>query len=553
MTQQVRSSRPDVVILLADDMGFSDIGCYGGEIQTPELDALGRNGTRCTQFYNSPRCSPTRASLLTGLHPHQAGIGILTGDERPDGYAGDLSEQCHTIAELLRSAGYGTYLAGKWHLSASMTEPTGSWPLERGFERAYGTIDGAGSYFTPATLHREGEDASAETTDEDFYYTDTIGEAAAGYVAEHAHDRPDDPMFLYVPFTAPHWPLHAPEADIARCRGRYDEGWDETRRRRHENLQREGIIDPRWNLSDRDDSVPAWSDAPDHAWEARRMEVYAAQIEAMDRAIGRIVNALERSDRLENTLLLFLSDNGACEEEMPPGGDERFREEPIVPRTARDGRAIRLGNLPAISPGGEDTYASYGRAWANVSTTPFREYKHWVHEGGISTPLIMHWPTGLGTPGDLCRVPAQLVDIVPTVMDAAGADYLTQRAGHDVPLTEGVSLLPHLRGESTEHGPLFWEHEGNAAVRSGRWKLVRKHAQPWELYDLEADRTELHDLAAEHPELVSALAAASEQWSRRVGVVDRDRILRAQARRTQADIDRATMRSAHDPAAPSPR
>ncbi|WP_114853145.1 arylsulfatase [Brachybacterium sp. YJGR34] len=535
MTQGTRPSRPDIVILLADDMGFSDIGCYGGEMRTPVLDALGRDGTRCTQFYNSPRCSPTRASLLTGLHPHQVGVGILTGDERPDGYAGDLSEQCHTIAELLRDTGYGTYLAGKWHLSASMTTPTGSWPLERGFERAYGTIDGAGSYFTPATLHREGEDAAAETAADDFYYTDAIGEAGAEYVTEHARQRPDDPLFLYVPFTAPHWPLHAPEADIERCRGRYDEGWDATRRRRYENLRREGIIDPRWDLSDRDDSVPAWEDAAEHGWQSRRMEVYAAQVEAMDRAIGRIVEELERTGRLENTLLLFLSDNGACEEEMPPGGDERFRNEPIVPNATRDGREIQLGNNPAIEPGGEDTYTSYGREWANVSAAPFREYKHWVHEGGISTPLIAHWPAGLGRPGDLCRVPAQLVDIVPTLLEASGAEYPAQREEHAVPPPEGTSLLPLLRGESTEHGPLLWEHEGNRAVRSGRWKLVRKHAHPWELYDLEADRTELHDLAAENPDLVAALAAVSEQWARRVGVIDRDRILRAQARRAQED------------------
>ncbi|MFC0673147.1 arylsulfatase [Brachybacterium hainanense] len=535
MTQETAPlpSRPDVLLILADDMGFSDIGCYGGEIDTPVLDALGRAGTRFTRFSNSPRCSPTRASLLTGLHPHQVGIGILTGDERPDGYPGDLSEACHTAAELLGAAGYGTFLSGKWHLSASMDEPTSSWPLERGFDRVFGTIEGAGSYFAPVGLRRDGVDAMAETAPEDFYYTDAIGEATRGHIADHLRERPQDPMFLYVPFTAPHWPLHARPADVERCRGRYDEGWDVIRARREQRLVAEGIIGPEVRPGPRDPAVPAWTEVADPAWQARRMEVYAAQIEAMDRAIGRIVSALEDAGRLENTLVLFLSDNGACEEEMPPGGDPAFRTLPMVPDRTRDGRAIELGNEPGIEPGGEGSFASYGREWADVSNTPFREYKHWVHEGGISTPLIVHWPAGLGRPGDLCRTPAQLVDVLPTLLEVAGAGYPTRRRGCEVPAAEGSSLLPLLRGggPAAGRGPLFWEHEGNGAISSGRWKLVRKHARPWELYDMERDRCELEDLADEHPDLVAALAAAYEQWAHRVGVIPRDRILEARRRR----------------------
>lgn len=523
--------RPDIVLVLVDDMGFSDIGCYGGEIDTPHLDELGRSGTRFTQFYNSPRCSPTRASLLTGLHPHQVGIGILTGDERPDGYAGDLSEACHTAAEVLGAAGYGTYLSGKWHLSADMENPSSSWPNARGFERTFGTIDGAGSYFDPYTLHRDGVDASAEAQDPDFYYTDAIAENAARFVAEHAESRPDDPMFLYVPFTAPHWPLHARDADLERTVGRYNQGWDAVRERRHERLRAEGILDDTVELSPRDAQVPAWDDVADPEWQARRMEVYAAQVHAMDRGVGTVLDALRMAGRLENTLVVFLSDNGACEEEMPPGGDPAFADLPMVPARTRDGRPVRLANDPSVPPGGEDTYTSYGREWANVSNTPFREYKHWVHEGGISTPLIVSWPEHLGAPANLVRTPAQLVDILPTLADAAGATVPSERGGRPVPAPEGVSLLPLLEGEAVEHGPLFWEHEGNAAVRHGDWKLVRKHGEAWSLHDMAVDRAELHDVAGDHPDVVAALDARYREWADRVGVIPRERILAAYARR----------------------
>ncbi|SED52237.1 arylsulfatase [Ruania alba] len=518
-------NRPDVLVILADDMGFSDIGCYGGEIETPVLDGLARRGTRFTQFYNSPRCSPTRASLLTGLHPHQVGIGILTGDERPIGYRGDLAEECHTVAELLRDTGYGTYLSGKWHLSADMKNPSSSWPNARGFERTFGTIEGAGSFYDPVSLRRDGELVSEARENDDFYYTDAIGAAGAQFVAEHARDRADDPLFLYLPFTAPHWPLHAREEDVERYCGRFDTGWDELRAQRRQRLIAEGILDEFWPLSERDPEVPAWEDAGEKEWQARRMEVYAAQVSAMDRAIGAVVDALEAAGRLENTLILFLSDNGGCAEGLPPGGHDGFWDLPMIPQSTRTGDPMRYGNKPQIFPGPEDTYASYGPEWANLSNTPFREYKHWVHEGGIATPLIAHWPAGLGTPGDLCRTPAQLVDLLPTILDATAAEYPLERDGHTVPGPEGATLLPALRGHDRPERPLFWEHEGNAAVRSGRWKLARKYPGAWELYDLHADRTEIHDLATDRPELVAALTAAYEQWARRVGVIPRENIV----------------------------
>lgn len=516
---------PDIVVVLADDMGYSDLGWFGGDIRTPRLDALARAGTVFTQFYSSPRCSPSRASLLTGLHPHQAGIGILTGDERPEGYPGDLSEASHTIAELLRAAGYHTCLAGKWHLSSDLTTPSSSWPNARGFDRAYGTIEGAGSYYAPFSLHQDGADASGQTRDPGFYYTDAIAGAAVGFVQDHAAADPDRPMFLYLAFTAPHWPLHARPAEIGEYRGAFDDGWDVLRERRHAHLVDQGLVEPHQAPNPRDTAVPPWEDTPDKGWQARRMEVYAAQVTAMDRAVGRVLDALEDAGRADNTLVLFLSDNGGCEEEVPPARLDDFLRLAMVPTATRDGRPLRLDRGPSVDPGPEDTFASYGREWANLSNAPFREYKHWVHEGGIATPLIVHWPQGLGARAAVVTSPAQLTDLLPTIVDIAAAEYPEWRDGHRVLPPEGTSLLPLLRGDEFEHGPLFWEHEGNAAVRRGRFKLVRVFGGPWQLYDIDADRAEQHDLAAQHPGLVADLAAEYDAWAARVGVIPRERIV----------------------------
>jgi len=525
-------NRPNIVLILADDMGFSDIGCYGGEIQTPHLDRLAQHGIRLTQFYNTARCTPSRASLLTGLHPHQVGIGILNFDDRPDGYPGNLSENCVTIAEALSAAGYATYMSGKWHLASNMDTPNGAWPTRRGFDRFFGTLEGAGSFYQPRTLYRDEQLAEADALDPEFFYTDAISDNAVRFVEEHHAAHADQPFFLYLAYTAPHWPLHAHEADIATYRGRFDAGWDQLREERLERLVAAGLIDPSWPLSGRDERVPAWKDVDHKSWQARRMEVYAAQVDRMDQGIGKVLRALECLGELDDTLIIFLSDNGGCAEEMPPESVKEFVTSFVpLPELTRDGQPVVPGNVPGLAPGPESTYQSYGRAWANLSNTPFREYKHWVHEGGIATPFIVHWPARLGTQPRIDHQPFQLVDVLPTLLDAAGASYPDERAGHPVPPCEGVSMLPALEGANTTTRTLFWEHEGNAAIRRGRWKLVRKYGKPWELYDIEQDRTELTDLADAHPSVVRELAADYEAWAKRCGVIPRERILELYRRR----------------------
>jgi arylsulfatase len=513
--------RPSFVVILADDMGYSDLGSYGGEIATPNLDALAARGLRFTEFYNTARCSPTRAALLTGVYPHEAGMGFLPFDWHPPGYTGTLAEEVVTIPEALETAGYRSYLSGKWHLSNQMVEVAGdeariskaSWPIARGFHRFYGTIAGAGSFFFPAALVEDERPIAPEGGD--YYYTDAISERAAGFLREHAAHHPDQPFFLYVAYTAPHWPLHAREEDVARYRGRYDAGWDALREERHARMRELGVVDPRWPLSPRDPEAPSWEEAEQKAWQARRMEVYAAQVEVMDRGIGRIVSALEETDVLDDTLLLFLSDNGACAEELgdPPGPVRRFL--PLAFRApARDGRPVQRGNDPAVMPGGEHTFQSYGLPWANASNTPLRLYKQQVHEGGIATPLIVHWPAGLRTaPGALTAAPGHVVDLMPTLLELAGVSHPRARDGRPSREPRGESLAPLLRGGVRERGPLYWEHQGNRAVRQGRFKLVSRWREGWELYDLEADRTELRDLAAEQPERVRELVALYEAWA----------------------------------------
>lgn len=526
-------TKPNIVIILNDDMGFSDIGCYGGEVQTPNLDRLAKDGLRYSQFYNTARCSPSRASLMTGLHPHQTGIGILTYDTGPEGYAGDLNRNCVTMAEVLREAGYGTYLSGKWHVAKNLTEPTDSWPLQRGFDQFYGTIIGAGSFYYPNTLTRGNENIEHEAAnDPEFFYTDAISDQAADFIREHHAATPDKPLFQYVTYTAPHWPLHAHPEDIAKYKGRFDDGWDKLREQRLERLVRAGILDKSWMLTDRDPSQPAWEDAAQKEWLLRCMEVYAAQIDRMDQGIGRILAALEETGRLDNTLVIFLSDNGACAEDIPEGVDLRsLVDDLMIARgETRDGHTVRLGNDPTIMPGAEDTYQSYGVAWANLSNTPFRLYKHWIHEGGIATPLIAHWPDGIKQKGGLRHVPGQLPDLMATVLEVSGAHYPETFKGNAILPLEGVSLVKSFAADQDRSAPLFWEHEGNAAVRVGKWKLVRQYPKAWELYDMEADRTEMRDLAAEHPDRVAAMKAQYETWAKRCGVIPREKILEEMAK-----------------------
>jgi len=490
--------RPNLVVLLADDMGYSDLGCYGGEIATPNLDRLAANGLRFTQFYNGARCCPTRAALLTGLHPHQAGIGHMTSederqgcDEGVDGYRGILSPATVTIEEALRGAGYRTLMCGKWHVGTF----EGSWPTDRGFDRYYGIVRGAANHWRPGPEKLLMQDDVPIEPPADFYSSDSFTDHAIEHVRE-AEASDEQPFFLYLAFTAPHWPLHAPAEDVARYRGRYLDGWDAVRVRRLERMRELGIVDERWELSPRD--APEWSRLSKERREELdyRMAIYAAMVDRLDQNVGRLVATLEELGELENTLILFLADNGGCAE----GGD-----------FGGGGKEL-LGTRQGY-------FLTYGKGWANASNTPFRRFKHWTHEGGIATPLIAHWPAGIDSRGELCHEPGQLVDLMPTLLELAGAEYPEERAGLAVPPKAGVSLAPLFRGETLPERPLFWEHEGNGAVRIGRWKLVAVSGGDWELYDVEADRTETHDLALEKPELARGLFALYDAWTRRCGVL----------------------------------
>ena len=527
----MKTSKPNVLLILNDDMGYSDIGCYGGEVETPNLDRMAANGLRFSQFYNTARCSPSRASMLTGLHPHQTGVGILTYDSGPEGYAGNLNQRCVTIPQALKASGYKTYMSGKWHVASSLTKPTDTWPLQRGFDEFFGTIIGAGSFYDPNTLTRGNANAEHEARAEGFFYTDAISDQAVAYIEQHAKAHPDQPFFEYVAYTAPHWPLHAHEADIARYKGRFDRGWDALREERLEKLVASGLLKDTWKLTERDPSQPPWSEAQAdeqfRAWTLRCMEVYAAQIDRMDQGIGRIIAALEKTGQLDNTVFIFLADNGACAEDIPEGVsiDELVSKLMIARAETRSGEPVHFGNDPSRMPGPENTYQSYGTAWANLSNAPFRLYKHWIHEGGIATPLIIHWPRGIGERGGIRHAPGYLPDIMATILDITGTAYPATFEGRPIDPIEGQSLLPVFAQDGGTRAPMFWEHEGNAAVRIGQWKLVKRYPRPWELYDLEADRTELHDLAARHPERVADMAGQYDAWAARCGVIPREQIV----------------------------
>lgn len=503
--------RPNIILILVDDMGFSDIGCYGSEIETPNIDRLASQGVRFTQFYSCARCCPSRASLLTGLYPHQAGIGHMVDQAGPaPGYVNDLSPRSRTIAQVLKGAGYQTGMAGKWHVTP-VTQSHHNWPLQRGFDRYYGIIHGAADYFNPVTLTL-GNDP-APPTGPDYYFTDAIGDYAVRFLDEFSH-RPD-PFFLYTAFTAPHWPLHARPDDIRKYEGRYRKGWDAVREERHARQLQLGMLPKRWDLTARDARIPAWKDAPDQAWQSRRMEVYAAMVHRMDQNVGRILDKLKETGRERNTLVLFMSDNGACAEEVAPGWKGLH-----IPKTTRDGRPVRVGNIPAVMPGAQDTFQSYGVPWANTGNTPFRLYKHWVHEGGISSPLLMRWPEKITPRRTWVGTPGHFIDAMATCVDVSGAKYPPDSGSEGVIPLEGRSLLPlatHSSGQAERS--LFWEHEGNKAMRRGSWKLVRKYPGDWELYNMEDDRTELKDLAAKFPARTKEMVAAWQQWADRVGVL----------------------------------
>ncbi|WP_255785229.1 arylsulfatase [Membranihabitans maritimus] len=527
--------QPNIILIMTDDMGYSDIGCYGGPIKTPVLDGLAANGLRFTQFYNTGRCCPTRASLLTGLYSHQAGIGHMTGNLGREGYSGDLSRNAVTIAEVLKGVGYSTYMSGKWHITPAdlpnTNPPKHNWPLQRGFDKFFGTITGAGSFYDPVTLAYNNEYIYPK---EDFYYTDAISDKAVEFIEDHKSNRP---FFIYMAYTGAHWPMHAKPEDIAKYKGQFDAGWDKLRQEKYQRMLEMGLVKPEWVLSE-EDGIPDWEEVELKDWYSSLMEVYAAMIDCIDQGIGRIMNSLEKKGIIENTLVLFLQDNGGCAEEFgfsdiiqpfhkdvdmaelkPMENDEIQKD--YVPKYTRDGRPVLIGK--GLQPGSENTYLGYGKSWANTSNTPFRMYKHWVHEGGISTPLIVHWPDGIKAKSEFRNQPAHVIDIMATCIDVAEADYPRIFKENSIIEMEGVSLRPAFDNFNLPERIICWEHEGNKAIRKGKYKLVSKWEQDaefdWELYDLESDRSETINLATQMPEKVNKLEALWITWAKKSGVV----------------------------------
>lgn len=523
--------KPNIIVILTDDMGYSDIGCFGSEIHTPNIDRLAAKGLRFTHFYNTARCSPSRASLLTGLYPHQAGMGHLSNyNFEEEGYRDDLSKNAVTMAEVLSKAGYSTYMSGKWHVSKSIT-PNGdqsNWPMQRGFQRFFGTLNGSGSYYDPGTLVSGNKFIAPG---KDFYYTDAISDTTVKFIQEHPKDKP---FFFYVAYTAAHWPLHAPESEVLKYKGIYNKGWDTIRQERFERQKKLGIISNKCTLTERSAEVPAWNDEPMKEWQSRRMEVYAAMIHAMDEGIGRIVSALEKKGELDNTVIFYMHDNGGCAE--PQGTDKP--EVPLTveqkilhplsydsvfygkqPQYARDGRFVRMGR--GVMAGGPDTWVAYGPEWANVSNTPFRLYKHYTHEGGIATPLIISWPKGISARGELRTQNSHLIDIMATCLDITGIDYPASYNDKAIQPCEGKSLVPAFTNKPIDRKAIFWEHEGNRAIHADNWKLVSKTKKEkkftaidenaWELYNMDKDPSETVNLASKYPQKVKKLAQLWEK------------------------------------------
>lgn len=521
------ASRPNIILILADDMGFSDIGCFGSEISTPNLDRLAARGMRLTEYYNNPRCCPSRASIMTGLYPHQVGMGNMVADHKrypfPQ-YDGMLSNATITIPEALKTAGYNTAMVGKWHLAPETEEGRHAWPLQRGFDKFWGMISGASVYFE--SPHLFDGNTPLPPPPKEQYLTDLWAEHAAGYVTELAHDQ-GKPFFLYAAFNAPHWPIQAPEDAIAKYATRYRDGWDTLREQRHKKQIAEGIVDPKWPLTPRDPRVPAWDDAQDKDWEMRRMAVYAAMIDRLDQGIGRIVDALEKAGVMDNTLIVFMSDNGGNAEELgrgqrsipvtdsPEGPLHFFDASRHIP--CESGMTC-AGNRPEVTPGDSDTFQSIGIPWGNCANTPFRLYKHYAQEGGISSPFIACWPKTIKPRGRPVVAVGHETDLMPTFLEAAGVAYPDSVAAGPLQPLAGQSLMPLFLGKARTRKPIYWEHEGNKAVRDGKWKLVSRFPDAWELYDMEADRTERNDLSQAQPERAKAMAAMYNDWAHRIGV-----------------------------------
>ena len=541
-------AKPNILIILADDLGWSDLGCYGGEIRTPNLDSLAAYGLRFTQFYNCTRCCPSRASLLTGLYPHQAGVGLMTSDQAArypgagdrggafPGYRGALNASCVTIAQVLRPAGYRTAAVGKWHVGDR--EP----PTKRGFDDFYGFVSGyAVDSWEPRMMVRLPVGRPQRSYPPGgFFATDAITDHALDFLAD-LH-KSGAPWLLYVAYQVAHFPVASRPADMAGYAEVYAQGWDRIREQRLARQKKIGLLPEGTALTPRskiphviastragsmtaDGKNPAWDSLPAErrADLAQRMAVYAGMVAGMDRNIGRLLADLRGSGQLDNTLILFLSDNGACAEWEPFGFEMAATPDPQPGTGLNQGtqalpnKLYRGAELARL--GGPGSFPSYGSGWANACNTPWRLYKHYEHEGGISTPLIAHWPAGVKAKGEFRTQPGHIIDLMATCVEVAGANYPAESGGSKILPYEGRSLVPAFANQPLEREFLAWEHEGNRAIREGKWKLVSLAGSQWELYDMDADRVEMNNLAATDPGRVREMAANWDAWARRTHVL----------------------------------
>ena len=498
-----KNDYPNIILIMSDDMGYSDISPYGGEIDTPNLSYLTNNGLKFTQFYNAARCCPTRASLLTGTYPHEAGIGHMMGNYGISQYQGKLSSNVITIPEVLKKAGYSTIMSGKWHLTKNDLD---QWPLKRGFDNFYGLISGAANYFKseyPGLIFEGNE--KINISDENYYTTDAFTDKAIEYIDKVKRENSEKPFFLYLSYNAPHWPLQAPKENIDKYRGNYMKGWENLREERYKRMIEMGLIDSSWDLSY--DDIVSWDSLSKEKREEMdlRMAIYAAMIDRMDQNIGRLINDLKSRGLYDNTVIMFLNDNGACAE------------------------YDMLGTGPKNDLGKKEgeIKLTYGKAWANASNTPYRSYKHWTHEGGIGTPFIVHWPNGISQElkGLTVNQYGFLPDIMATCLDLANTKIPEVFNGNEIIRHSGKSLTPIFRGskEQIHKEPIFWEHEGNKAVRLGDYKLVQDWEKGiddnWELYNISKDRTEQNNLIDLLPDKAKEMISMYNDWAKKIGVI----------------------------------
>lgn len=521
---QAEDRRPNIMVIMVDDMGYSDLGCFGGEIHTPNLDGLANNGMRFTQFFNAGRSCPSRAALMTGLYAQQAGIMAM---------GQSLNTECVTIPEVLKTAGYHTAMTGKWHMSLTQGignnadqmawlshqntfnnrpfAPIETYPCNRGFDEHWGTIWGVVNHFDPFSLVHNEEPIYTDAIPSDFYSTDFITDKTIDLLDDLS--AKEEPFFMYVAYNAPHWPLHAKPEDIKKYDGMYDEGWDVMREKRYARMVELGLISPEQTPVSRNESGRLWENETDKEFQAANMEVHAAMIDCVDQGVGRIIQKLKETGEYDNTIIIFSSDNGASSENYGIGEFDRHDR-------TRDGQMVTHDSR---TPGDQLSYNYLGTGWAGAINTPFRYWKAESFHGGIAAPTIVHWPAGMKSgKGSIVNEPCHFIDIMPTCIALAGAEYPSTYNGHSIkPLAaEGRSLLPLISGEGEWNGErtLFWEHENGRAVRVGNWKMTSLRNGGWQLFDLSTDYSETNNVAAEHPDKVREMKTLWNNWAKSVGL-----------------------------------